>query len=62
MGAEDFGYFSREVPGCYVFFGTGEPGRDNHMIHSSHYDFNEHLLPRVITYFVRCVLRYTSVI
>lgn len=26
MGGEDFGFFSDEVPGCYVFFGTAEKG------------------------------------
>jgi metal-dependent amidase/aminoacylase/carboxypeptidase family protein len=26
MAAEDFGYFSAERPGCYLFFGTAEEG------------------------------------
>ncbi|KAA0159070.1 hypothetical protein FNF31_05022 [Cafeteria roenbergensis] len=53
MGGEDFGYFSAEAPGCYVFFGTAEQDRENHMLHSSHFDFNDRALPRTITFFTR---------
>jgi amidohydrolase len=28
-------------------------GRENHMLHSSHYDFNDKVLPRTITFFLR---------
>lgn len=45
MGAEDFAYMLRAVPGCYLWLGTGAPGRD-YGLHSSRFDFNDNLLPQ----------------
>lgn len=52
MGAEDFSYLSRVVPGCYVWLGNGldEGGC---MLHSPHYDFNDAIIPVGITYWVQ---------
>ena len=51
MGAEDFAYLSRVVPGCYVWLGNG-PGEGGCMLHSPHYDFNDDVIPVGIRYWV----------
>lgn len=56
MGAEDFAYLSRIVPGCYVWLGNG-PGEGGCMLHSPHYDFNDAIIPAGIRYWVRLVER-----
>lgn len=54
MGAEDFAYLSRVVPGCYVWLGNG-PGEGGCMLHSPHYDFNDGIIATGIRYWVRLV-------
>lgn len=54
MGAEDFAYLSRVVPGCYVWLGNG-PGEGGCMLHSPHYDFNDEIISTGIRYWVRLV-------
>lgn len=44
MGSEDFSEMLRVVPGCYIWLGAGRSSKD-HGLHSSHYDFNDELLP-----------------
>ncbi|WP_246590842.1 M20 aminoacylase family protein [Georgfuchsia toluolica] len=56
MGAEDFAYLCREVPGCYVWFGNG-PGASGCMLHSPHYDFNDDIIATGIHYWVRLTER-----
>ncbi|MCP5371630.1 MAG: amidohydrolase [Hyphomicrobiales bacterium] len=43
MGAEDFAFFLREKPGCYVWLGNG-PGDGGCLLHNSKYDFNDEIL------------------
>ena len=45
MGGEDFAYYIREVPGCYVRLGSQAPGKEGHPAHSSKFDFDEDVLP-----------------
>lgn len=52
MGAEDFSYLSRVVPGCYVWLGNGS-GEGGCMLHSPHYDFNDEIIATGIRYWVR---------
>ena len=59
MGAEDFAYLAREVPGCYVWLGNG-PGEGGCMLHSPHYDFNDDILATGIRYWVRLAERALS--
>jgi len=54
MGAEDFAYLARAVPGCYVWLGNG-PGAGGCMLHSPHYDFNDEIISTGIRYWVRLV-------
>ena len=41
MGAEDFGVFLEEVPGCYIRYGARIPGKEGYPAHSSRFDFDE---------------------
>jgi len=43
MGSEDFAFFLREKPGCYVWLGNG-PGDGGCLLHNSKYDFNDEIL------------------
>jgi hippurate hydrolase len=52
MGAEDFAYFLRERPGCYVWIGNGE-AEGGCMLHNPHYDFNDDILSLGASYWVR---------
>ncbi len=56
MGAEDFAYLSRVVPGCYAWLGNGA-GEGGCMLHSPHYDFNDDIIPLGIRYWVRLAER-----
>ncbi|QDX80523.1 peptidase M20 [Denitratisoma sp. DHT3] len=56
MGAEDFSYLSRVVPGCYVWLGNG-PGEGGCTLHSPHYDFNDDIIPTGIRYWAKLVER-----
>lgn len=46
MASEDFGTFLQEIPGCFVFLGSGkyEKAADNIMLHNSQYDYNDDIL------------------
>lgn len=52
MGAEDFAYFLRARPGCYVWIGNGL-GEGGCMLHNPHYDFNDAILPLGASYWAR---------
>lgn len=56
MGAEDFAYFLREKPGCYVWLGNG-PSAGGCMLHNPNYDFNDELIPVGGAYWVELVRR-----
>lgn len=51
MGAEDFAYFLRECPGCYIWLGNG-PGEGGCTLHNPRYDFNDAATPIGIRYWV----------
>ena len=55
MGGEDFAYYLREVPGCFVRFGAGKEGVKNYPAHSSRFDFNEEVLRIGALFFYRLV-------
>ena len=43
-GSEDFAFFLEQVPGCYFLLGQGAEGTRTG-VHSSHYRFNDNILP-----------------
>ncbi|MEX0778548.1 MAG: amidohydrolase [Balneolales bacterium] len=44
MGAEDFAYFSQEVPGLYLRMGTSNSPETSHPLHSSLFDIDESVI------------------
>lgn len=58
MGAEDFGAFLSEKPGCYIFIGQGtgdENSAHDQSVHSPYYNYNDDILPIAATYFAKLV-------
>ena len=58
MGGEDFGAMIVDRPGAYVWVGQGEKDpKSNHNqgLHTPRYDFNDDIIPTVITYFSKIV-------
>lgn len=43
--SEDFAYFCKAVPGCFLLLGNGEQGTHGQPLHATNYDFNDVLLP-----------------
>ena len=52
MAAEDFAWFLEQRPGAYIWIGNGS-AESGGMLHSSHYDFNDTILPLGASYWVR---------
>jgi hippurate hydrolase len=44
MGSEDFSFYLKEIPGCYVRFGARREGWGNIPLHSPSFDFDEEVL------------------
>jgi len=44
MGSEDFAYYLKKKPGCYVRFGGRREGWENIPLHSPSFDFDEEVL------------------
>lgn len=44
MGSEDFAFYLKEIPGCYVRFGARREGWENIPLHSPSFDFDEEVL------------------
>jgi hippurate hydrolase len=51
MGSEDFAYYLKEAPGCYVRFGARRGGWENVPLHSPSFDFDEEVLRVGAAYF-----------
>jgi len=51
MAGEDFSFFAREVPGCYVLIGNG----DSAPLHNAAYDFNDQAAPSGVAYWASLV-------
>lgn len=56
MASEDFSFFSRERPGCYVWIGSDDDTH-HHSLHHPMYDFNDRLIPKGIAYWTGLVQR-----
>ncbi|RIK93219.1 MAG: amidohydrolase [Proteobacteria bacterium] len=54
MASEDFAFMLREVPGCYILMGAGDPDHAC-MVHNPGYDFNDEALVVGATYWQRLV-------
>jgi hippurate hydrolase len=58
-GSEDFAWFLRERPGCYLIIGNGE-GDQSCMIHDPRYDFNDDILMRGAGYWIKLTQAYLA--
>jgi amidohydrolase len=56
MGAEDFGWYAKQCPACYVRFGTASPDKDFFPAHSSRFDFDERTLAVAASYYHRLAI------
>jgi amidohydrolase len=61
MGGEDMSFFLQEVPGCYFFLGSANPGLGlAYPHHHPRFDFDESVLALGVEIFVRCVEKFCS--
>jgi amidohydrolase len=54
MGSDDFSFLSNQVPGGYVWIGSG-PVEAGRFLHNPRYDFNDGILPLGASYWARLV-------
>lgn len=57
LGGEDFAYYVREIPGCFVRLGSVGPDTPLAAMHSSYYDFDEEVIRKGAVYFSRLAVR-----
>ncbi|KCB45489.1 M20 aminoacylase family protein [Bordetella hinzii] len=57
QASDDFAFMLQAVPGSYFIVGNGE-GAGGCMVHNPGYDFNDALLPRVASFWVRLAERF----
>ncbi|PWB53020.1 MAG: amidohydrolase [Anaerolineales bacterium] len=59
MGAEDMAFILQEIPGCYFFIGSANPGRHlDAPHHNSRFDFDESILPKAAGLMVASALAF----
>ena len=54
LTSEDFGMFLKEIPGCFVFLGSGK-GENDPDLHNAEYDFNDDILETGAEFFAQLV-------
>ena len=57
MASEDFAFMLNARPGCFVRLGSGFDGKESHPLHSTHYVFNDEVLPIGASFWARLVER-----
>ena len=56
MGAEDFAFYQKKVPGCFIWLGAAlNPPREHH---HPDFDFDERVLPRGAALLAACALNF----
>ena len=55
MASEDFSYYLQQIPGAFALIGMAEQENYTAPCHSPHYQFNDRLLPQVVSVFARLV-------
>ena len=53
--SEEFAVFLEKIPGCYLWVGSDEEGRDSFPLHHPQFDFNDNVIPIAGSVFVRLV-------
>ena len=51
MGAEDFAYYSQEIPACFIRVGTGSSKETRNGLHTSNFDIDEEAMKTSIKLF-----------
>lgn len=59
MGGEDFAYFLEKTKGCYIVLGGGKTDNDPGL-HSTHFDYNDDILPIGAAYWVQLAEKYLN--
>lgn len=54
MGSEDFAFFSRTKPSCYIFIGIGDTFGDNH---NNRFSMDERVLPYTVNFFASLLMK-----
>lgn len=58
MGAEDFAYYTHEVPGLFIRVGTAESEKTSHALHSSYFDIDESILSDTCAFMAYVLLNH----
>ncbi|MBU4262280.1 MAG: amidohydrolase [Proteobacteria bacterium] len=58
LGGEDFSFYLKRVPGCFVRFGARRDDLPHANAHSPIFDFDERVLPIGAEYLARCALLF----
>ena len=58
MGAEDFSYYLKEIPGCYFYLGIQRPDGSTTPLHNEGFDFDDEALPVGMSIFIGLVLEF----
>lgn len=58
MGAEDFSYYLKEIPGCYFFLGIKRKDGSTAPLHNERFDFDDEALSVGISVFTGLVSRF----
>ena len=53
MASEDFSYYLAEIPGAFALIGADDGQGHDFPCHSTHYDFNDALIPRIARVYAR---------
>lgn len=61
LGGEDFGHFTKEIPGAMFFLGCAEPGKTKKALHASDFTINEQSLPIGVALLVGTITDYLQV-
>ena len=56
MGAEDFAFMMKDIPGAYIWIGNG-PSEGGRNLHSPNYQFNDAIIPLGVQYFCEVAKR-----
>ena len=51
MGAEDFAYYSQQIPACFIRTGTGINKATRNGLHTSNFDVDENAFKTSLTLF-----------
>jgi amidohydrolase len=57
MGSEDAAFFLREIPGCFIFVGSGFLDREAPAHHNAHFDIDERALVNGVAVVVESLRR-----